>query len=205
MKTNNYLGKHDQNRGIVLFGIIFAAVMVMALIIFAISTSGNDSSRGISSVDSFASSIQRTPADVTVLNVNENKLQIKGALTENVNETLLSKLKNVQIVFKCKDGDKYEYDTNYYISSEGVKFNSILKDQKESSINLEEVEDGEYFVFLKLTFISAKSENGYNVRYYTLENNIESEENTIENERFDISFESSNKVSTYLTIKNKEQ
>ena len=136
--------------------------------------------------------------DVEKFEIFENKLILKGLLQHQLSDTVLSKLKGIQIVLKDKDGDKYVYDTDYYISSEKIEFSSIKEGNQNSEIDLDAIEKGEYYVFLRLKYESTKSESGYRYLYYTLKSNTETKH--IEYNNMKISFGTSKNVSDYLTI-----
>lgn len=199
MKTNNYIGRHDENRGIVIFFAIFGIILVIiAGIIYATKNEENKEIDGVSSIDDIASYIEDENCSINKFELSGNKLVISGELKENITDSILSKLEAVEIVFKDKDGDKYVYGTNYYISTEGIDFSVIKEESNESEINLDEFESGEYFVFLRIKYESSKAESGYRQRYYTLKNNTDI--NELEYNSMDIFFSTSTKVSDYLTV-----
>ena len=47
MRTNNYLGSRDENRGIVLFGLVFGVLLVIVLAITFVVNS-NNKEKGVS-------------------------------------------------------------------------------------------------------------------------------------------------------------
>lgn len=199
MKTNNYLGRHDENRGIILFFIIFAIILVIIGGVTLLNNAKiNEENEGITSIDQMESMLEKQICDVDIFEIKDNKLVVGGALNEKINESILSKLKGVEIVLKNKDGDKYVYETDYFISTEKIDFSSIKEGNETSEIDLDALEKGEYFAFLRLKYESSSSENGYKYRYYTLRSNTEIKNldyNTIK-----VSFGTSKKVSDYLTI-----
>lgn len=199
MKSNNYLGKHDENRGIVIFCIILLIILAgIGGIVLINKYSTPKDMIGAKSIDDISSYIQKQECDINKFEIDKNKLILQGELKESVNESILSKLRNIEIVFKNKDGDKYEYSTDYFITNEGIDFSSIDENSKESKINLDELEQGEYFVFLRLKYESSKTDSGYRYRYYTLKNSTEVNEQNYNNIK--LLFNSSSKVSSYLTI-----
>ena len=82
-----------------------------------------------------------------------------------------------------------------------IEFSSILEDSNESSINLDDIAKGEYFVLLRIKYESTKNDEGYKYRYYSLKNNTEN--NNVEYQEMNIYFDSSDSVSSYLTIEKK--
>lgn len=198
MKTNNYLGRHDENRGIIIFCLVFGVLLTIILGVTFVSNSDNEDKKGISSYDGLTSVIEKQIADVDNFELDGSKLILKGELKEKVTEAIIVKLQNVQLVFKDKNGDKYEFDTEYFISDTGIEFSSILEDEEESNIDLEKISNGEYFVLLRIKYESAKNENGYKYKYYTLRNNAEN--NNVKFNEMNIFFDSSDRVSSYLTI-----
>lgn len=201
MKTNNYLGRHDENRGIIIFFIILTIVLVIIGGITLLNKAKEDKeNEGITSIDQMVSMLEKDICDIDKFEINENRLILEGALQNQLDNSILSKLKGIQIVLKNKDGDKYEYDTDYYISTDKVEFSSIKEGSEISEIDLDAIEKREYYVFLRLKYESSKSETGYKYRYYTLRSNTESK--YIEYNTMKISFGNSKKVSDYLTIIN---
>ena len=160
MKTNNYLGRHDENRGIILFGMIFGVLLVIILGITCVSNASKKNSKGVSSADGIASVIEKKQYDIEKFEIDGNKLVIEGTLNEKV-----------------------------------------PKDSKESEINLDEVAKGEYFVLLRMKYESSKTEEGYRYRYYTFNN--QTQNNNLEYNGMNILFDSSESVSSYLTIEHK--
>lgn len=199
MKTNNYLGRHDENRGIVIFFIIFAivAVVIGGMTIMK-NVKKDKENEGITSIDQMISMLEDEVCDIECFEIAENKLILQGILQHQLSDTVLSKLKGIQIVLKNNEGDKYVYDTDYYISSEKIDFSSIKEGSQISEIDLDAIEKGEYYAFLRLKYESTKSETGYRYLYYTLKSNIETKH--IEYNSMKISFGNSKKVTDYLTI-----
>lgn len=199
MKTNNYLGRHDENRGIIIFFIIFAIVLLIIGGITILNNAKEDKeNEGITSIDQMVSMLEKEVCDVEKFEINENKLVLEGVLQHQISGSILSKLKGIQVVLKNKDGDKYEYDTDYYISTEKIDFSSVKEGNQNSEIDLDAIEKGEYYVFLRLKYESTKSESGYRYLYYTLRSNTDTKH--IEYNTMKISFGSSKRVSDYLTI-----
>lgn len=199
MKTNNYLGRHDENRGIIIFFIIFAIVLLIIGGITILNNAKEDKeNEGITSIDQMVSMLENEVCDVEKFEINENKLVLEGVLQHQISGSILSKLKGIQVVLKNKDGDKYEYDTDYYISTEKIDFSSVKEGNQNSEIDLDAIEKGEYYVFLRLKYESTKSESGYRYLYYTLRSNTDTKH--IEYNTMKISFGSSKRVSDYLTI-----
>lgn len=200
MRTNNYLGSRDENRGIVLFCLVFGVLLAIGLgITFVVNSNTKDS--GVKSQNAISSLVEKEVCDINTFEENDGKLLIEGILSEEVNEYIIRRLQEVEIVLKDSKGDKYEYPTDYYISTEGVEFSSILEDEKESNINLNDISSGEYFVLLRVKYESSNNEEGFIYRYYTLKNNTEN--NNVEYEGTNIYFDSLENSITYLTIEKK--
>ncbi len=197
MRTKNYLGKRDENRGIIIFCIVFVIVAFVCAIAVLMSNNGKEK-KGTYAIDSMQD-IQKSLVEINTFKIEENKLVLEGDLNEGISENILSKLNSVQIVLKTINSDVYEFDTDYYVSDDGIKFSTLAEDTKISTINLDEIQKGEYFVFLRIKYSSQSSENGYNCRYYTFENLTEKNEITYNN--FSIKFGESNNFTSYLSIK----
>ncbi len=201
MKTKNYLGRQDENRGIIAFLIIFVIVIVITIIILCCSKlKSKGENMGISSIDEMYYELEKTSCEINTFDIKDGKLILSGELTENVNQNLLSKLDNVQLVLKNKDGDKYSYDLDYFISIEGIEFSTINDENNEEDylVQLDNIDAGEYFVFLRTKTESSKVKEGYIYKYYTLENTAENNELNYGNMK--ILFDKSNKVEQFLTI-----
>ena len=123
MKTNNYLGRQDQNRGIILFFLVLSVfIVIICGVLFTNNHNKRKEEQGASSIEKMATSIERQICDINRFELDENRLIIEGELKENVTDSMISNLQNIQIVLKDKDGDKYEFDTDYLISMEGIDF-----------------------------------------------------------------------------------
>lgn len=197
MRTNNYLGKHDENRGIVLF-VVFLIILAIIFGIMILLNSKDDEDVGVSKADNIASIVEKKQASINNMKIEDGKLLLEGEIKDAISSNLIIKLQNVEIVLKSKDGDKYVFGTDYFVSSEKIDFSSILEDKKESEIDLEAIEKGEYFVLLRLKTESPNDEKGYKYRYYTLNNLTDSE--NLEYNSIKIYFDKSKLVSSYLTI-----
>lgn len=197
MKTNNYLGKQDQNRGIVLFIIVF----VICVIVIGILSHKNEKvdNKGISTIDSMAQDIEKQIVDVSKFEVDGTNLNIEGELKENITESTISNLEEVDFVLKSKEGDKYFYPMDYFISTEGIDISM----PENTNIDLSTIEKGEYFAFIRIKYETTKTDTGYRYRYYTLRNNTEN--NNIEVENVKLEFKTSDRVSNYLTINVKKK
>lgn len=201
MKTNNYIGKQDENRGIIAFFVVFLIVSLIFGIIFLSSKlKGNSDEKGISSIDDMYDELQRTNSDVKRFEIHGDKLIIEGEHKENLNQNLLSKLVNLQLVLKNSEGDKYVFDLDYYISTEGIDYKTyvINGDTADYYVDLSTIEPGEYFAFLRTKTESSKTEDGYIYKYYTLENKTET--NELSYETTTVKFDSSKKIESFLTI-----
>lgn len=201
MKTNNYIGKQDENRGIIAFFVVFLIVSLIFGIVFLSSKlKGHSDEKGISSVDDMYYELQRTNSDIKRFEIHGDKLIIEGEHKENLNQNLLSKLVNLQLVLKNSEGDKYVFDLDYYISIEGIDYKTykINGDTAEYYVDLSTIEPGEYFAFLRTKTESSKTEDGYIYKYYTLENKTET--NELSYETTTVKFDSSKKIESFLTI-----
>ena len=106
MKTNNYIGKQDENRGIIAFFVVFLIVSLIFGIVFLSSKlKGNSDEKGISSIDDMYYELQRTNSDIKRFEIHGDKLIIEGEHKENLNQNLLSKLVNLQLVLKNSEGE----------------------------------------------------------------------------------------------------
>lgn len=194
MKSKNYLGKHDENRGIVIFFLVF--IVVIAIIFFMIHSNNKEEKEiGVSSIDAMYSSLEDETGVIKEFKLADNNLILSGSVKNSLDNTVISNIENVQMVFKNKDGDKYAYDLDYFISTDNIEF-SLLKD---NNINLDKFENDEYFVFLRIKYTSQKTDEGYRYKYYTLKNDTENNELLYNN--ISISFGTSSKVKNYLTVK----
>lgn len=201
MKTNNYIGKQDENRGIIAFFVVFLIVSLIFGIIFLSSKlKGNSDEKGISSIDDMYDELQRTNSDVKRFEIHGDKLIIEGEHKENLNQNLLSKLVNLQLVLKNSEGDKYVFDLDYYISIEGIDYKTyvINGDTADYYVDLSTIEPGEYFAFLRTKTESSKTADGYIYKYYTLENKTGT--NELSYETTTVKFDSSKKIESFLTI-----
>lgn len=201
MKTNNYIGRHDENRGIILFCLVFGILIAIVLGISLASNLNKDKTKGASSADGIATIIEKQIYDINEFKIEDGKLILEGELKDKVSDSIVTKLQDIELVLKDKDGDKYVFDTDYYIATDRIEFSSILEDSNESSINLDDIKKGEYFVLLRIKYESTKTDEGYKYRYYSLKNNTEN--NNVEYQEMNIYFDSSDSVSSYLTIEKK--
>ena len=201
MKTNNYIGKQDENRGIIAFFVVFLIVSLIFGIVFLSSKlKGNSDEKGISSIDDMYYELQRTNSDIKRFEIHGDKLIIEGEHKENLNQNLLSKLVNLQLVLKNSEGDKYVFDLDYYISIEGIDYKTykINGDTADYYVDLSTIEPGEYFAFLRTKTESSKTADGYIYKYYTLENKTGT--NELSYETTTVKFDSSKKIESFLTI-----
>ena len=201
MKTNNYIGRHDENRGIILFCLVFGILIAIVLGISLASNLNKDKTKGASSADGIATIIEKQIYDINEFKIEDGKLILEGEFKDKVSDSIVTKLQDIELVLKDKDGDKYVFDTDYYIATDRIEFSSILEDSNESSINLDDIAKGEYFVLLRIKYESTKNDEGYKYRYYSLKNNTEN--NNVEYQEMNIYFDSSYSVSSYLTIEKK--
>jgi len=198
LKTKNYLGRHDENRGIILFCIILGIVITIILGISFATNSNKKQDKGVSDSSGISSIVEKQQGNVDTFELKDNLLVLKGMINDNISENLVIKLQDVKFVLKNKEGDKYEFDSDYFISTEGIEFSSIIDDN--SNINLDDIASGEYFVLVRIKYESTKTEEGYKYRYYSLNNTTEN--NNVDYKNMKIYFDSAEKGISYLTIEN---
>ena len=186
MRTNNYLGSRDENRGIVLFGLVFGVLLVIVLAITFVVNS-NNKEKGVSNQHALSTVVESQMCDINTFEEDNGRLIIEGELSEEVNEYIIRNLQTVELVLKDSTGDKYVYTTDYYLSTEGIEFSSIQEDEEESNIILSEIDKGNYYVLLRVRYENSNNEDGYVYRYYTFKNNTEN--NNVEMEGMNIYFD----------------
>ena len=197
MRTNNYLGSRDENRGIVLFGLVFGVLLVIVLAITFVVNS-NNKEKGVSNQHALSTVVESQMCDINTFEEDNGRLIIEGELSEEVNEYTIRNLQTVELVLKDSTGDKYVYTTDYYLSTEGIEFSSIQEDEEESNIILSEIDKGNYYVLLRVRYENSNNEDGYVYRYYTFKNNTEN--NNVEMEGMNIYFDIIDDSFSYLTI-----
>ena len=197
MRTNNYLGSRDENRGIVLFGLVFGVLLVIVLAITFVVNS-NNKEKGVSNQHALSTVVESQMCDINTFEEDNGRLIIEGELSEEVNEYIIRNLQTVELVLKDSTGDKYVYTTDYYLSTEGIEFSSIQEDEEESTIILSEIDKGNYYVLLRVRYENSNNEDGYVYRYYTFKNNTEN--NNVEMEGMNIYFDIIDDSFSYLTI-----
>ncbi len=197
MRTNNYLGSRDENRGIVLFGLVFGVLLVIVLAITFVVNS-NNKEKGVSNQHALSTVVESQMCDINTFEEDNGRLIIEGELSEEVNEYIIRNLQTVELVLKDSTGDKYVYTTDYYLSTEGIEFSSIQEDEEESNIILSEIDKGNYYVLLRVRYENSNNEDGYVYRYYTFKNNTEN--NNVEMEGMNIYFDIIDDSFSYLTI-----
>ncbi len=197
MRTNNYLGKHDENRGIIIF---FILLCILAIVVGGIILSKklNNKDDIISKSDDIAHLIEKKVAEINKFEYKDDELILNGVLNGGISNNIITKLKSIDIVLRDKNGDIYEYQTDYFISQEKIEFSTILEDKENSTIELNDINPGEYFVLLRLKYEVQNNKEGYNYKYYTLKNNTEN--NKIEQDNIITMFDSAKKVTSYLTL-----
>ncbi len=197
MRTNNYLGKHDENRGIIIF---FALLCILAIVVGGIILCKKLNSEDdiVSKSDDIAHLIEKKVAEVNKFEYKDGRLVLEGVLNGGISNNIITKLKSIDIVLRDKNGDKYEYQTDYFISQEKIEFSTIPEDKEDSTIELNDINSGEYFVLLRLKYEVQNKEEGYNYKYYTLKNNTEN--NKIEQDSITTMFDSAKRVTSYLMI-----
>lgn len=197
MRTNNYLGSRDENRGIVLFGLVFGVLLVIVLAITFVVNS-NNKEKGVSNQHALSTVVESQMCDINTFEEDNGRLIIEGELSEEVNEYIIRNLQTVELVLKDSTGDKYVYTTDYYLSTEGIEFSSIQEDEEESNVILSEIDKGNYYVLLRVRYENSNNEDGYVYRYYTFKNNTEN--NNVEMEGMNIYFDIIDDSFSYLTI-----
>lgn len=197
MRTNNYLGSRDENRGIVLFGLVFGVLLVIVLAITFVVNS-NNKEKGVSNQHALSTVVESKMCDINTFEEDNGRLIIEGELSEEVNEYIIRNLQTVELVLKDSTGDKYVYTTDYYLSTEGIEFSSIQEGEEESNIILSEIDKGNYYVLLRVRYENSNNEDGYVYRYYTFKNNTEN--NNVEMEGMNIYFDIIDDSFSYLTI-----
>ncbi len=193
MKSKNYLGKPDENRGILIALAVFVVIFAIVFIINAISKS-KDIEEVVFEED-FAV-VEKTTASVNKLEVTDSKVLIEGILKAGLTQARIIKLRDVDLVLRANQEDKYEFNLGYHISAEDIDFSTNLKDS--IVLDLNQIEPGEYKVFLRIKFESSSNGQGYAYKYYSLSNGAEL--TNIEQEGLKISFDKYKGVLDYLTI-----
>ena len=193
MKSKNYLGKPDENRGILIALAIFVVIFALVFIINVISKS-HDIEEVVFEED-FAVA-EKTTATISKLEVTESKVLIEGLLKAGLTQARIIKLRDVDLVLRANQEDKYEFNLGYHISAEDIDFSTKLKDSV--VLDLNQIEPGEYKVFLRVKSESSSNEQGYAYKYYSLASGEELQ--NIEQEGLKISFDKYKGVLDYLTI-----
>lgn len=193
MKSKNYLGKPDENRGILIAAGILVVIVLLILIINGIAKS-NDIEEVIFE-ENFAV-VEKTAGTVNKLEVIDSKVLIEGTLNAGLTQARIIKLRDVDLVLRSNEEDKYEYNVDYHISAESIEFSSKVKEN--IVIDLNAIESGEYDVFLRMKFESSQNEMGYAYKYYSLGNGAELP--NIEQEGLTISFDKYKNVLDYLKL-----
>lgn len=193
MKSKNYLGKPDENRGILIALAIFVVIFAIVFIINAISKS-KDIEEVVFEED-FAV-VEKTTASVNKLEVTDSKVLIEGILKAGLTQARIIKLRDVDLVLRANQEDKYEFNLGYHISAEDIDYSTNLKDN--IVLDLNQIEPGEYKAFLRIKFESSSNGQGYAYKYYSLSNGAEL--TNIEQEGLKISFDKYKGVLDYLTI-----
>ena len=193
MKSKNYLGKPDENRGIILFAVVFVLIL---LVVFAISKIANGNKIDTITIEGDLAVVEKIEAEVNKMEIKDNTLVLEGVLNAGLTQSRIVKLRDVDIVLRNNLEDKYEYNVKYYITSEKIDFSTILKDKV--SIDLDEIDANEYTILLRMKFESASNEEGYAYKYYSLKAS-DSVEN-VDNESVKISKEEYKGVLNYLKM-----
>lgn len=193
MKSKNYLGKPDENRGILIFAALFIVILLGA---FFIGKMANKNNKDSIVIEGDLSVVEKIEADVNKIELKDNLLTIEGVLNAGLTQSRIVKLRDVDLVLRNNNEDKYEYNIKYYISAEKIEFSSVLKNKVE--LNLKDVEPGEYTLLLRIKFESASNENGYAYKYYTLK--ASGETNNTSADGITISKENYKSVFNYLKV-----
>lgn len=193
MKSKNYLGKPDENRGILMFVVLFVLVLAAVLVIHSIAKS-HDIEEVVFEGD-FAVA-EKITADVSKLELSDSKVLVEGVLNAGLTQARIIKLRDVDLVLRANEEDKYEYNVDYHISAENIEFSSKNKDK--ILIDINEIESGEYTLFLRMKFESSSNELGYTYKYYSMNNAAELE--NIEQDGIKITFDTYQNVLNYLKI-----
>ena len=193
MKSKNYLGKPDENRGIILFAVVFVIIL---LAVFAISKIANGNKIDTITIEGDLAVVEKIEAEVNKVEIKDNTLVLEGVLNAGLTQSRIVKLRDVDIVLRNNLEDKYEYNVKYYITSEKIDFSTVLKDKV--SIDLDEIDANEYTILLRMKFESASNEEGYAYKYYSLKAS-DSVEN-VDNESVKISKEEYKGVLNYLKM-----
>ena len=163
MKSKNYLGKPDENRGILIALAIFVVIFALVFIINVISKS-HDIEEVVFEED-FAVA-EKTTATISKLEVTESKVLIEGLLKAGLTQARIIKLRDVDLVLRANQEDKYEFNLGYHISAEDIDFSTKLKDSV--VLDLNQIEPGEYKVFLRVKSESSSNGQGYAYKYYSV-------------------------------------
>ena len=193
MKSKNYLGKPDENRGIILFAVVFVLIL---LAVFVISKIANGNKIDTITMEGDLAVVEKIEAEVNKVEIKDNTLVLEGVLNAGLTQSRIVKLRDVDIVLRNNLEDKYEYNVKYYITSEKIDFSTVLKDKV--SIDLDEIDANEYTILLRMKFESASNEEGYAYKYYSLKAS-DSVEN-VDNESVKISKEEYKGVLNYLKM-----
>ena len=193
MKSKNYLGKPDENRGIILFAVVFVLIL---LAVFVISKIANGNKIDTITIEGDLAVVEKIEAEVNKVEIKDNTLVLEGVLNAGLTQSRIVKLRDVDIVLRNNLEDKYEYNVKYYITSEKIDFSTVLKDKV--SIDLDEIDANEYTILLRMKFESASNEEGYAYKYYSLKAS-DSVEN-VDNESVKISKEEYKGVLNYLKM-----
>ena len=79
MRTNNYLGSRDENRGIVLFGLVFGVLLVIVLAITFVVNS-NNKEKGVSNQHALSTVVESQMCDINTFEEDNGRLIIEGEL-----------------------------------------------------------------------------------------------------------------------------
>ena len=89
MKTNNYIGRHDENRGIILFCLVFGILIAIVLGISLASNLNKDKTKGASSADGIATIIEKQIYDINEFKIEDGKLILEGELKDKVSDSMI--------------------------------------------------------------------------------------------------------------------
>ena len=110
MKSKNYLGKPDENRGIILFAVVFVIIL---LAVFAISKIANGNKIDTITIEGDLAVVEKIEAEVNKVEIKDNTLVLEGVLNAGLTQSRIVKLRDVDIVLRNNLEDKYEYNVKY--------------------------------------------------------------------------------------------
>lgn len=130
-----------------------------------------------------------------------NHLNIGGYLNnEDLNDISIN---NIKIVYSDSDANEKEYDLNFNIEDNKVKF--TLSDKINEGINLEKIDIGNYYFFIK---VYGNINEEVVIRYFSIKNDTEYTKNEYytlteeySNKKIDINFDMYNSKINFMKMK----